>query len=445
MKISRIIRKSFLSVKFAIFLLFLIASFSAIGSIIEQDESKSFYEQNYNSLKPIYGFIDYKFILYFGLDHIYQTWWFICLLIFLGISLISCTILRQFPLVENSKNFFFKNKKKSFQELPFFIKYQLSYYNKEYFLTQLQCLNFCIYQKKNFVYAYKGLIGRISPVFVHFSLLMILGASTFSAFENFKSEEILPKGDIFKIQNLLKIGPGTSLPKLNIRVNDFWIQYKDQNISQFYSNLSLLDSYGNELNQQSISVNNPLRYNYIDFYQSDWNLIGVRLEKKINNQLLEYPFFSLSKPEKKEKLWITWIQDQNKNYSLIFQKFDNTFFVYDQKGKFVSKNTLNNLIENSFSVREILPSTGLLIKYDPSIGVLYTGFGLLIFTTLLSYLSYIQFWISTPNLKYGFLWIGSTTNRGKFQVELEFENLLRTIEKRLKKKYTFVYKKKSEE
>ena len=45
----------------------------------------------------------FNFLLFFGLDRIYQSWWFILLLIFLVISLTSCTITRQFPLVKNSK------------------------------------------------------------------------------------------------------------------------------------------------------------------------------------------------------------------------------------------------------------------------------------------------------------------------------------------------------
>ena len=55
-------------------------------------------------------------------------------------------------------------------------------------------------------------------------------------------------------------------------------EYENNKIHQFYSNLSILDNYGNEIKQQTISVNNPLRYKNIDFYQSDWNLLGIRVK-----------------------------------------------------------------------------------------------------------------------------------------------------------------------
>lgn len=423
--------KIFLSLQFAIGLLFLIAFLSALGTIIEQDETLAFYNENYSSAKALYGIIDSKFLLFFGLDHIYRTWWFLFLLLCLGFSLTSCTIVRQFPLVKNSKEYFFKKEIRSFQKLPFFVQFQSSYYVKEVFLTKLHSSHFSIYQKKNFLYAYKGLLGRISPILVHFSLLLILGATTISSFQNFKSQEIIPKGEIFRIQNVLKIGSITELPFINIRVNDFWIDYKKEKISQFYSNISLLDPLTNEIKQQTISVNNPLNYKNIDFYQSDWNLIGIRVKKLSTSEIFEYPFFSLSKAEKKEKVWITWIKTETRNYSLIFNKVDNTFSLYDEKGKFLSKNTINSIIDNNFLILDILPSTGLLIKYDPTIPFLYSGFGLLIITTLVSYLPYTQLWfqLEKNRIKKNILLIGCATNRGKLGLELEFENLLRYTEK----------------
>jgi cytochrome c biogenesis protein ResB len=42
-------------------------------------------------------------------------------------------------------------------------------------------------------------------------------------------------------------------------------EYETNRVHQFYSNLSILDNYGNEVAQQTISVNNPLRYKNVDF------------------------------------------------------------------------------------------------------------------------------------------------------------------------------------
>jgi cytochrome c biogenesis protein len=419
--------KIFTSLKFAIVILIIIAISSSFGSFIEQDEPITFYKEQYPINKPIYGFITWQVILGLGIDHVYRTWWFLALLVILATCLISCTVTRQFPLFINSKDFFFKKEKKSFKNLPFFVKIKNIFYLKELILVKIQTMNFYTYQNGNLLYAYKGLIGRISPILVHISLLIILIGSSLGAFNNFKAQEILPKGEVFHIQNPLRVGWFTSFPSFSARINDFWVEYENNKIHQFYSNLSILDNYGKEIKTQTISVNNPLRYKNIDYYQSDWNLLGIRVEKKNDSKIYEFPVFSL---KKNSKAWITWIESNKKNYTLVFDQLQNNFLVYDQNGKFSSLKNVGEKIDNEFLVVDLLPSTGLLIKYDPSIPIIYTGFGLLMVTTCLSYLPYTQIWIFHQASN---SWIGSSTNRGKIQLEIEFENLIRYTENLLSK------------
>ena len=410
---------------FALSILALIAILSSFGSFIEQDEPISFYQENYPLERPIYGFITYQLLLGFGLDHVYTTWWFLGLLLILGISLVSCSITRQFPLLDNSKEYFFKRQKTSFLNLPFSIKIKNFFYLKETIILKLQSLNFYIYQKGNLIYGYKGLIGRISPILVHLSLIIVLGGSALGAFKNFKAQEVLPKGEIFHIQNPIKIGWLTPLPTVTTRVNDFWVEYKNNKIRQFYSNLSILDSYGTEIKNQTISVNNPLRYKQIDFYQSDWNLIGIRVKFLNQNKTYEFPVFPL---QKSSKSWITWIKEGTVNRTIVFDQLQNTFLIYDETGKFLSLKNIGEEIENQWMISDLLPSTGLLIKYDPSIPLIYLGFGLLMITAILSYLPYTQFWIFE---EFNNIWIGTSTNRGKIQLEIQFENLIRELENKL--------------
>ena len=425
--------KIFTDLKFALFVLTFIAISSSIGSIIEQEESREFYQQNY--AQPIYGFIDSQFLLTFGFDHIYTTSWFFLSLLTLAICLTSCTITRQFPFFLNSKDYFFKKQKNSFSLLPFFVKIQNLFYLKEILLSKIQQLDFYIYQKGNLIYAYKGLIGRISPILVHFSLLLVLGGSFFGAFQNLKAQEILPKGELFHIQNPIRVGFWTPLPSVTTRVNDFWVEYQKNRIRQFYSNLSILDNQGKEIQQQTISVNNPLRYQSVDFYQSDWNLLGIRVENLTQKKIYELPLFSLPKSPKS---WITWInipsfdgisfpQEETsfQSLTLVFDQLQNNFFVYDQKGNFLEMKNIGDFLFPNWKLLEILPSTGLLIKYDPSIPIIYLGFAILMVTACLSYLPYTQIWVFT---QFQFTWLGSTTNRGKIQLEIEFENLIRSVE-----------------
>ena len=252
--------------------------------------------------------------------------------------------------------------------------------------------------------------------------------SSWGAFNNFKAQELLPKGEIFHIQNLIKVGKITRIPNINSRINDFWVEYKKDKIYQFYSNLSILDSYGNEIKHQTISVNNPLRYKNIDFYQSDWNLIGIRVQDKNLDRFYELPLFTLKGANKS---WVTWIVNKNNEIqTIVFDQLQNTFILYNQNGEFFKNATLGEAIEPNLKIIDIIPATGLQIKYDPSINLIYFGFGLLMITAFLSYLPYTQIWVFQGNNN---TWIGSTTNRGKITLEIEFENLVRLIEETILK------------
>ena len=420
--------KVFTNLKFAIANLLVIAILSSLGSFIEQDENISYYQENYPVEKTIYGFINWKSIILIGLDHVYTNWWFILLLIILVISLVTCTFTRQFPLLSNAKEYFFKKYNSSFLKLPFSVRIKNIYYLKENILNKIQNLNFYIFQYGDLIYGYRGLIGRISPILVHVSLIIILAGSSWGAFNNFKAQEILPKGEVFHIQNPVKIGIITALPELNGRINDFWVEYSNNRVRQFYSNLSILDSDGNELKNQTISVNNPLRYKNIDFYQSDWNLLGIRIEEiNKDKRIFQVPLFSF---EKNSKTWLTWIKtDTNISRTVTLENLENNLNFYDEKGIFIKTVNVGDVFEGK-KIIEIIPATGLQIKYDPSILIIYFGFGLLMITAFLSYLPYTQIWIYNDGKT---CWLGSLTNRGKITLEIEFEKLTREIEKNLYK------------
>lgn len=486
-KLLRNLFRIFNDLRFALFLLFFIAFVSSLGSFIEQDQPTSFYKSFYSFEKPVYGFITYQFLFFFGLDHIYKTFWFFSLLFFLGLSLISCTFTRQFPLFQTSKEYFFKKKANSFIILPFFTRVQPFPFLKEYIISRLEETNFYIYQKENFIYAYRGLIGRVSPILVHISLLFILGGSIFGALENFQAQEFLPKGELFQIQNPISTGFFTTFPKFGIRVNDFWVEYEKEKIHQFYSDLSIINSEGNEQNHYTISVNNPFRYKGVDIYQSDWNLLGIRglkIDKKeifqdFSSQVNPLQFSSYEFPlfpvQGATKYWITWIPDtlnlneissaqnlsklndsQNGCY-LLFDQLQEVFLKYDKNGKFLEILTIGENSLANLKINEIISATGLLIKSDPSIPIIYFGFGLLMITTFLSLLPYNQIWIFSQslslnslaekdkitdfssskkinNLIRGNYWIGGSSNRGKIQFEIEFRNLMNQLYNYIKEK-----------
>ena len=404
--------------RFSIFILLLISFFSIIGTVIEQDQPIEIYKTNYSLTSPVFGFLTWDYIIKFGLDHIYKTWWFLTLIFLFGLSLISCTFLQQLPSLRIARRCQFFRKTNQFSRLQIFTILKNFSFNK--ILFRIKKNKYSIFQQKNIAYCYKGLIGRIAPILVHFSMILILLGTIIGSLFGFKAQEMVPKTENFHIQNILNNGQLSIIPKTSARVNDFWITYtKNKTVSQFYSDISVLNSQGKETNRKTISVNSPLIYQNVYYYQTDWNLIGLRVQET-NSEVIEYPLLNILNNQ--NKVWLTWLSNNNSLNEGIIALSDNLegyCSIYSETGVFLGNIELNELgnFKQPFTLLEILSSTGLQIKTDPGIPVIYSGFLFLMVSTLISYITYSQIWIIKKNQK---LFIGGITNRALFDFELEF-------------------------
>jgi cytochrome c biogenesis protein len=278
--------------RFSIFILLLISFFSITGTVIEQDQSIEIYKLNYPLTNPIFGFLTWDLILQFGLDHVYKTWWFFTLIFLFGLSLISCTFLQQLPSLKIARRCQFFRTTGQFYRLK--ISTILSNFSFNKILSSIKEKEYSVFQQKNIIYCYKGLIGRIAPILVHFSMILVLLGTIIGSLFGFKAQEIVPKTENFHIQNILNNGQLTIIPNTSARINDFWITYtKNRTISQFYSDISILNNQGNEIDRKTISVNYPLIYKGIYYYQTDWNLIGLRFQN-LADEIIEYPLVNIS-------------------------------------------------------------------------------------------------------------------------------------------------------
>ena len=409
--------------RFSIFILLLISVFSIIGTVIEQDQSIETYKLNYPLTNPVFGFLTWDLILQFGLDHVYQTWWFFTLIFLFGLSLISCTFLQQFPSLKIARRCQFFRTTGQFYRLK--ISTILTNFSFNKILASIKEKQYSIFQQKNIIYGYKGLIGRIAPILVHFSMILVLLGTIIGSLFGFKAQEIVPKTENFHIQNILNNGQLTIIPNTSARINDFWITYtKNRTISQFYSDISVLNTQGNEIDRKTIAVNYPLIYKGVYYYQTDWNLIGLRFQNLVN-EVIEYPLVNISGD--KNKIWLTWIASNNSLQDgtiAIVDNLEGYCSIYNETGKFLGNIELNETanLNQSITLSEIISSTGLQIKTDPGIPVIYSGFFFLMISTLISYITYSQIWIIQKNRK---LFIGGTTNRAIFDFELEFFKIIK--------------------
>jgi cytochrome c biogenesis protein len=415
--------RSLADLRFAIAILLIIASVSIIGTVIEQDQSIETYKINYPLTNRVFGFLSWDIILKFGLDHVYKTWWFISCIILFGISLLTCTILQQLPALKISQRCQFFRTPQQFQRLK--ISTQLNNFKFHKLLAKIKQTQYSVFHQKNIIYAYKGLIGRIAPIIVHFSMILILIGTILGSINGFKAQEIIPKTETFHIQNILSNGQITLIPKVSTRVNDFWITYtKQTTINQFYSDISILNVDGNEIDRKTIYVNSPAKYRGINYYQTDWNLIGLRLQNN-DNLIQQYPLINFGNAQ--NKVWITWIPKTaalDEGVILLVDNLQGYCSIYNEFGQFLGNLELNEEYQTDIPLTlvDILSSTGLQIKTDPGIPLIYTGFLFLMISTLISYITYSQIWVIQNQKK---LFVGGTTTRATYDFEIEFFKLIK--------------------
>ncbi|PSB24254.1 cytochrome c biogenesis protein [Stenomitos frigidus] len=420
--------------RLAIALLLAIAVFSIAGTVVEQGQSAAFYQANYPEHPALFGFLTWKVLLILGLDHVYRTWWYLGLLILFGSSLTACTFTRQLPALRwfsrTSRKFY--NQPRQFQK--FALSAEFSQTSLDDVWPLLEQKRYTLFRQDDALYARKGIVGRIGPIVVHASMLLILVGAIVGALTGFIGQEMIPSGQTFQVKNIVDAGPfaASQIPKdWAVKVNRFWIDYTPEGaIDQFYSDMSVLDSEGKEVKRKTIHVNEPLRYHGVTMYQADWGISAVQV--RINKSpIFQLPMAQLDTGGKGGRIWGTWIPtkpDLSAGVSIIAKDLQGMLLIYDTSGKLIStvragmSTPVNGV---TLAVKELIGSTGLQIKADPSIPIVYAGFGLLMLGVMMSYVSHSQIWALQKD---GNLYIGGLTNRAQVTFEREMLEILDKLE-----------------
>jgi cytochrome c biogenesis protein len=414
--------------RLAIGLLLAIALASVAGTVIEQGESLEFYQKNYPERPALFGFLTWKVIIHLGLDHVYQTWWYLSLLLLFGASLLACTFLRQWPALR--------------------VAHRWHYYLRPEQILRLNCSQVCpnhsvseltsILRQKGYwvalendkLYARKGLVGKVGPMVVHASLILILIGGLVGSLTGFSVQELVPSGQDFRLQRVVQAGAWVRrLPQVQGRVHRFWIDYTPSGaIDQFYTDLAVLNDKGEELIRKTIHVNEPLRWRGLTFYQTSWGIYGVRFRFN-QSPILELPVTPFN-TENGRQLWGTWLPlkpDLRVGVSLVIPDLQGLFLVYDQQGKLLATARVGMPVQIgdvSLVLTEIIGSTGLQIKADPGVPIVYAGFAGLMLGVMLSYVSHSQIWALQINNQ---LYVGGKTNRAQVSFAREFADIVQRL------------------
>jgi len=318
------------------------------------------------------------------LDHIYTSSWFLFALILLCISLAACSFRRQIPSLKASLKWIEYNSEKKFSKLQLTKSHPINQ-DREH-LSKVDLLlkkrGWKTYKFKSHISARKGLIGKIGPLVVHIGLIVLLIGSAYGSFTSQTKEQYLLPGESLDLIN------ESTNSKANVKLVDFSIERESDGVpKQFISklNFSSVDLNLNEI--KTTKVNHPIRFKGLTIYQADWAISNVVLE--IDNILYQLQLKEI--PEIGNQVWGVLIElgsETKKNFLLTIDNENGPLKIsnienFSGINLYINDNPLE-VNSSRVSLKKIIPSSGLIIKNDPSIPFIYFSFLLIIFGTMIS-------------------------------------------------------------
>jgi len=318
--------------------------------------------------------------------------------------------------------------------------------------------------------ASRGLVGKFAPIVVHLALLLCLAGGAVGLLFGSSSEVLIKdggqadmgavleqgrriKGPLYALNPIGNLMAGTSL-----HVEDFRIEYRDNgDVEQFYSTIAVEDGKTrNKLYGDEIYVNKPLRYGGATVYQADWSL--DRLQMYLNGKAIVVPLKQLP-DEGGTRLWgaflpqeivtakdpneIKRIKNPKEGIVMVVENMRNVQ-VYGSNKALVGilRSPLAKVdrkmegmpiqfgesiqVEGSeLALDRVVGSTGLIVKNDPGVPLVYLGYALLMPATLLSVLPFGQVWAAIgEGDDSGRLFVSGQANRNKPAFEDEVKAIV---------------------
>tara|TARA_Y100001968_G_scaffold333191_1_gene394637 strand:- start:15442 stop:16728 length:1287 start_codon:yes stop_codon:yes gene_type:complete len=411
------------NLKVAIGLLLVIAIASSLGTAIPQGEIPEFYIEKYGE-NPWLGLLKGEILLSLQFNHIYSSYWFLALLIWLGLALMICSWRRQWPMLRSATRWIDYRSPAQIKKLV--LAQTIAIKDKEEILenlsNQLKIKGWAVNKKTGRLAARKGVIGRVGPLLVHLGLILLMIGSILGVLNGQKIELFLSPG---KSLNLLSPNKEN---QLNLKLNKFQIERDPLGRpEQFRSKLEI--SGNNQLPIfKETSVNNPLRFRGITIYQADWSLAAITIQIE-NSPKIQLPLSPIS--ELGDQVWgvVVPTTKEGSNPVLISLSSEKgPVQIFQEDGSLITtlmpEGESKNILGQSIRVLNVLTSSGILIKRDPGVPIVYSGFAITLIGGLISIIATRQLWAVLEEKKQT-LHIGGLCNRNLSGFANEFPNLLK--------------------
>jgi cytochrome c biogenesis protein len=413
----------------AIVLLLVIASTSGVGTAIPQREPAELYHRLYDP-QPWLGLLNADGVLALQLDHVYSSGWFLGLLAWLALALLLCSWRRQWPALQAALRWIDYSSPRQLSKLS--VAETLSTDTPKASLDQLAGLlqrqGWQIQRHDDRLAARKGLLGRVGPLLVHAGMVVLMLGAAWGALGGQRAEQYLAPGRSLELMD----SRGSS--QLTLALDHFSIQRDPAGRpEQFTSQLRILEgdgSGGSLLKQAEISVNHPLRFQGVTLYQADWALATISLQLG-KSPLLELPLQTF--PQLGEQIWgivLPTRPDGSEPVLLSLGSEQGPVDIYGADGISLARLAPGGpAVEVKglpIRVESVLPASGILLKRDPGVPLVYAGFAIALAGGGLSLLATRQLWAiaEQPAGQAGQLHVAGLCNRNLTGFAAELPQML---------------------
>lgn len=426
----------FASVQLTLFTFILLASSSIIGTIIQQNKEPYVYIQQYGpKLARIFELLDFY--------DMYNSSWFLSLLVLLSLNLIVCTIDRlpnvwRMVVMDNLQTTPDRLERQAHNQT--FVVSEAPDAAFDAVKSSLATFGAGIQQSGQgdgaILFSQKGAWTRLGVYVVHASILIIFVGAIIGSIYGHKGGVNLPEGEA--IDYIYEYGSNNTIDLgFTVRCDKFTLSYYDNGQPKEYrSDLTIIDN-GKEVLSKAIVVNGPLDYKGYTFYQASYEPRNEMVVSIVNETSgVEKSFYDVE-PRQEEK----WLQE-GVNFGVIdIRGSQRTGYVYnlwfkDQQGAptsvWLNENKSSKIERTAANYSVTLRrryATGLQIAKDPGVWYVYAGCALMLLGLLVAFfLSHRRVWVyisrqgdSTRIL------LSGTANKNRIGFEKEFASVAENI------------------
>lgn len=417
----------FSSMKTGLVLLGVIALVSAIGTLIPQEAMDPQKAESVNGLWKMLGF-----------THLYSSVWFRLILGLLCVNLIVCSIQRFGGIYKQT----YKPKLPSaVSTVPQKIQAQITGKENQLQQATLDTLKSEGYRlttdeqdnRLSFV-AQKHRWGNWGSFITHISFIVLVLGALLGSMIGFKGYFSAGVGDTLSIRDI-EMTNGKVSENFKIQVNSV----EDRMLANgerdnWYTDLSIIEA-GKEVARQTLSVNHPFTYNGITFYQANFSqggkftvdLKGQKIPIVLQNQGGNYyqvpgtdlfVILSALKPDQNQPVILYQVYKGNSPQPIKMGQMN--------KGQ-------TDTIENTFKLTfdGLAGYTGLQVKKDPGVTVVWIGSALLMLGLVLSFYLRSTTILGIIEKDKGTLTIGALSGKLKSRAEEEFEKVTAKLKEKI--------------